>query len=164
MSSVESMLGGGGNSLKFPSIGTKHVLHVTDEPEVMQQRDFDSGEPLYWDDAKTQPRNQLVIRGTVDGEESTLYAKSGILAALKDAIREAGVKAPKPGGVLTIAYVEDGPRKGKGMPPKVYKAKYEPGQGGAAADLLASTPGKSDPPFHNGFLAGNPYRDGEVVV
>lgn len=130
---VESFFGGGGPALKFPSKGTRWTLTITDEPEVVQQTSFDDGSPLFWDDGK--PRMQMIIRGVVpedqreddeDDGERRLYAKSGVVKALRQAMRDAKVKAPAPGGVLEIAYVKDGPKPARGYPAKVYEASYTP--------------------------------------
>jgi hypothetical protein len=133
MSEIDDFLGGGGPALKFPTVGTTHTLTVTDEPEVTQQTDFDSGEPLTWPDGK--PRMQMIIHGEVpEGEREDadddgvrrLFVKSGLVKALRQAMRDAKVKAPAPGGVLTVSYVKDGPKPARGYPPKVYEASYTP--------------------------------------
>lgn len=158
MSEVEDFFGGGGPALKFPTVGTKHVLTITDEPEVAQQTDFDSGEPLWWDDEKTRPKNQMIIHGVVpedargddeDDGERRLFVKSGLVKAIRDAMRTAKVKAPSEGGVLTVAYVKDGPKPARGYPPKVYEASYvppAPGTGSKAASFLGSDRDEPDIP------------------
>ena len=130
---AESFFGGGGPALKFPTKGTRHILTITDEPEVQQQTDFDTGEPLTWPDGS--PRNQLVIYGVIpaddrdgadDDGERRLFVKSGLVKAIRQAMRNAKAKAPAPGGVLTVTYAEDGPKPARGYPAKVYEASYTP--------------------------------------
>jgi hypothetical protein len=130
---AEGFLGGGGPALKFPTKGTSWTLTITDEPEMQQQTDFDSGDLLFWDDGK--PRMQMIIHGTVpeaqreddeDDGERRLFVKSGLVKALRQAMRDAKAKAPAPGGVLTVAYVKDGPKPARGYPAKVYEASYVP--------------------------------------
>ena len=132
---AESFFGGGGPALKFPSIGTRHILTITEEPEVQQQTDFDDGELLWWDAEKTQPKMQMILHGVIpaddrdgadDDGERRLFVKSGLVKAVRQAMRDAKVKAPAPGGALTVAYVKDGPKPARGYPAKIYEASYTP--------------------------------------
>jgi hypothetical protein len=146
MSDIDNFFGGGGPALKFPTKGTTHVLTITDEPEIVPQTDFDSGEPLFWADGK--PRLQMVLRGVVsedaredseDDGERRLYVKSGLHKAVGAAMRNAKVKAPAPGGILTVTYAADGPKPARGYPAKVYEASYVPplpAQRTSAAEFL----------------------------
>lgn len=130
---IEGFFNGGGPALKFPVKGTSWTLTLTEEPEVTQQTNFDSGELEFWPDGK--PKMQMILRGTVpanqreddeDDGERRLFVKSGLVKALRQAMRTAKVKAPAPGGVLTVVYVKDGPKPARGYPAKVYEASYVP--------------------------------------
>ncbi len=153
---VEGFLGGGGPALKFPTKGTSWTLTITEEPEMQQQTDFDTGDPLFWPDGK--PRMQMILHGTVpedqreddeDDGERRLFVKSGLVKALRTAMREAKAKAPAPGGVLEVAYVKDGPKPARGYPPKIYEATYTPPAPKArtsAAEFLGSDEDQDEAP------------------
>jgi hypothetical protein len=153
------LLGGKIAALKFPSVGTEHTLTVTDEPELRQQTDFDSGAPLFWDDKETQPRMQLVITGEVDqaareGVDDDglrrLYVKGELQKAMGQALREAGAKSIEVGGKVWVKYTGDGTATGRKNPPKLYKAAYKAPEAKAAAQasFLGSSDGPGDaPPF-----------------
>lgn len=153
------LLGGKVPALKFATVGTEHTITVTDEPELRQQTDFDSGEPLFWDDARTQPRMQLVITGEVDesaregGDDDglrRLYVKGELQKAMGQALRESGAKTIEPGGKVWVRYTGDGTASGRKNPPKLYKAAYKApeAKAAAAASFLGSNDGDgSKPPF-----------------
>ena len=62
MSFLNEVLGaGGGSGLKFETVGTTHTGVITDPPKAVQQNDFDTKQPAFWDDAKTQPKMQAVM-------------------------------------------------------------------------------------------------------
>jgi hypothetical protein len=122
---------------KFPEIGTRVGGEVTQDAREMQQRDFDTGEPLYWDEEKERPRLQLVIEVQTDDRDPklddddglrTLYAKGDMLRAIRQACKRVKVKEIKPGGKLWVEFVaeEPPPRGKKGHPTKLYAAEYTP--------------------------------------
>lgn len=131
--------GGGAPVAKFPTIGTTHVGTIT-HLEARQQRDFDKGEPLTWDDGS--PRMELVITIDNAGEESRLFMKGAMLSALRDEIRRLGLKKPEVGGKLAVKYSHDGENKNPKLnPPKMYQVAYEPPAVAAVENLLGtSTP------------------------
>jgi hypothetical protein len=122
--------GGGAPSAKFPTIGTTVKGEVV-SATVSQQTDID-GTPKTWDDGN--PRQQLVVTlatderdPEVEGDEGhrRLFVKGQMLAALKDALRTAGVKTLAEGGTLAVQYQLDGEQKKAGFTaPKVYVARY----------------------------------------
>ena len=124
------LMGGGVKSAKFEKPGSKVSGTIARKPELQQQRDFDSGKPLTWDDG--QPRQQVkVILATAerddeeDNGERALYLKGGLLKSVQAAIKAAGEKGLAVGGKLAVKYTKDGEKKGKLNPPKLYVAKYE---------------------------------------
>jgi hypothetical protein len=138
---------GGYPSLKFPTVGTSHTITVT-AVEKSQQTDFDTGEPLFWDDGKA--REQLIITGRLapedwDPEEEDddpdagyrrLFVKSGLTKALSLALKRAKTKASQmPGGDLTMTYVDDGPKPKRGYPPKLYEADFVKGTPPASTEV-----------------------------
>lgn len=136
---------GGAQALKFPDIGAQHTITVTEMPVKAQQTDFDSGEPLFWEDGK--PREQLIVTGQLDREDwdddeeeddpeagmRRLFVKSGLVKAFREALRTAKIKPSQMvGGRLTMTYVEDGPKPKRGFAPKIYEAEFTRGVSKAA--------------------------------
>ena len=129
--------GGGAPVLKFPTIGTLHVGTIT-HLEARQQRDFDKGEPLHWDDGS--PRMELVITIDNGGEDGRLFIKGSMLGALRDEVRRQGLKKPEVGGKIAVKYSHDGENKNpKLSPPKMYVVAYEP-PATVAVEALINTP------------------------
>jgi hypothetical protein len=135
--------GGGAPVAKFPTIGTTHLGTIT-HLEARQQRDFDKGEPLTWDDGS--PRMELVITIDNAGEVNRLFVKGAMLSALRDEIRRLGLKKPEIGGKLAVKYSHDGENKNPKLnPPKMYQVAYEPPAAAAVEELIAAKPNKSKP-------------------
>jgi hypothetical protein len=111
-------------SVKFAELGDEVDGTITQPPEDMQARDFDTGKPAFWDDEKTQPKMQTRIILNVNGEEQALYASGRMAWAISSAIGDAGASDLEVGGRLWVKHHELGERKGKGKAPKLYKAKY----------------------------------------
>lgn len=143
-----SLLSSYAPSAKFPKVGTKVAGRVTTDAQEIQQRDFDSGELLFWDDGK--PRMQLVVTvdagitdPTIPGDdgERSIYIKGQMLQATREACRKARVKEITEGCYFEVTYVEDEPLpKGKrGFPKKIYEVaiKAAPSSAGGGS-LLAS--------------------------
>ena len=124
------LMGSGGRSATFKNVKDMvwgEVVHS----EVRQQTNFDSGDPLFWEDGK--PRLQLVISLQTDAKEDDeddgvrkVYAKGNMLKAIRAAISKAGARGISNGGKLAVQYTGDGPKPARGFPPKIYGAKYEP--------------------------------------
>lgn len=130
MSDADKFLMGGAPSAKFQSIGDKVSGVISDEPAIQQQTDFDTGEPLTWQDGS--PRNQLVVTLATDLRDDAdddgtrrVYLKSNSQKAVTTALKQVGAPGLRVGGHLTLTYSANGP-KGRGMPPKLYTAVYVP--------------------------------------
>lgn len=69
-----------------------------------------------------------VERDADHGLERRLFAKSGIITALRAALAASGAKDGwQPGGTLTIGYHADGEQRRRGWnAPKIFAATYEP--------------------------------------
>lgn len=140
------LMSGGTPSAKFPTVGTSVTGVIDRKPEVQQQRDFDSGEPLTWDDGS--PRKQLKVVLQTDERDPdieddegyrALYVKAALKNAIQQAVRKSGAKGLKVGGRLTVVYAKDGEAKRRGMnAPKLYSAEYVPPPD--AADEVLNTP------------------------
>ena len=145
MSFLNEVLGaGGGSGLKFETVGTTHTGVITDPPKAVQQNDFDTKQPAFWDDAKTQPKMQAVINLKTDQRDPsdpndeggrTLYAASSSQKkAIVDAVKASGAADIEVGGTLTIQYYADDPTsKNPRNPKKLYRAHYTPPAAGMAA-------------------------------
>lgn len=131
-------------SAKFPTPGTRVGGRVTQDAREAQQRDFDTGAPLYWQVDGTrstnqtdQPALQLVIEVQTDQRDPdvedddgvrSIYAKGDMLRAIREATRSVKVRQIRVGGQLHVEYTGDEPLpKGKrGKPKKLYTATYTP--------------------------------------
>lgn len=129
--------------------------------KIVQQRDVETGDLLWWDDEKTQPKKQLVVflnTGEIDPEIEghdgvwALYVKGKSMGdAVQRAVTiEAGVKALAIGGVLTVKLVGEGKAKVKAYnPPKLYEAHYTPPLDASASFVKpgAKSAANDEPPF-----------------
>lgn len=160
-------------SFKDAPIGTVQTITVTDAAKLVQSRDFDSGDPVYWVPGQTgkkstlvsdQPVMSAVINGDDEqGDPRSVWAQkpSALYAAIKAA--QAAVEPKyrlKPGDKLAIKLIgEEPPKSGRGANKKLYAAKITVGTAPVApaddpwADTAASTaPAQSssfddEPPF-----------------
>lgn len=126
------LMSSGTRSFKFDSIGVT-AKGIIESLEMQQQRSIDDGAPLYWDEAKTQPKMQLRIVLATDEHDSddddgrrAIYVKGEMQKAVRDAIKTAGADKIEEGGTLAVQYYADGEAPKKGMnKPKLYKAQYK---------------------------------------
>ena len=130
------LLATGVPSFKFTNIGAIAKGEIV-SLDMQQQNDFESGAPLWWDEAKTQPRMQLRIvlatdeRDGDDDGRRAIYVKGQMQAAVRDAIKKAGADKIEEGGTLAVKYDSDGepPKSASGKPlnpPKQFVAQYQP--------------------------------------
>lgn len=132
------LLGGGGKSAKFETVGATVTGKIAASPQVRQQTDISSGAALTWDNG--DPKMQLVVQlqttERIDDEDDgmrNLYVKGSkdpasksMHAAVAAAVQNAGAKGLEVGGTLTVKYVGDGVSKTRGFnPPKQYEATYQ---------------------------------------
>jgi len=119
-------------SFKDAAIGTTFDLTIDKNPEMVQSRDFETGNPAVWPDGN--PKMSVVISATNNAtkEECSVWAAkpSGMFSALADAERTAGADIV-PGGKLLITLTGETPNKNPRLnAQKVYTIKYTPGNGG----------------------------------
>ena len=127
------LMGSGVPSATFPEIGAEIIGEIAGY-ELTQQRSFDTGEPLVWDDGR--PRMQVVftLKTALRDEEiedddgvRKLYAKAQMRDAIQQAIRRTKHKGDIIGGRLKVTYVADGEVTRRGLnPPKEYTARFIP--------------------------------------
>ena len=124
----------GGKTFKFDGIGVT-ITGTVASAEVMQKRNFDSGEPEFWSDGKPVQQIRITLdtdlRDPSDPEDDgqrSIYVKGwgDQLRTLRAAIKAAGADDIEAGGKFTATYVRDGelPAGKRGFPPKVYEYTY----------------------------------------
>ena len=128
-------------SFKDAPVGTSYTLKVLEAPELVQARDFESGEPAFWPDGN---KKMTVVTGVADattGEELNLWAAkpSALFRAIGDAQAKAGAKI-QPGGTLVVTFSGEKPNEKNPRlnPQKLYEVTYTPGD--AFADGPAQQP------------------------
>lgn len=143
MSLLNEVLGaGGGSGLKFDQLGVTHSGVITDTPKSVQQTDFKTKQPAFWDDG--QPKMQAVINLKTDERSPddpndeggrTLYAASTQQKkAIVEAVKASGAKDIEVGGTLTVQYYANDPTSQNPQnPKKLYRAHYTPPAAGMAA-------------------------------
>lgn len=152
------LMGGGGASAAFDNVGDA-VTGTVESTEVRQQTDFQSGQPLTWDDG--QPRMQLVVSlQTAEREDSDddgirkVYVKGSkkpgsqsLHDAVASAVRASGAKGLEEGGTLTVTFTGEEAPKTRGMSPrKLYSATYAaPDKAAQTGDFLGTAPAQQAP-------------------
>ena len=122
---VEDFLNTGGASLTFDEIDTQHTGQVIAAAVV--------------DDQYNEPDGKILrIDLDIDGETRSLWVRSiGMRKAIRKACETHNLKAPRPGGTLTVKYTGDGTPSQKGFnAPKQYAATYKPADSVVAEDVL----------------------------
>jgi hypothetical protein len=145
------LLSTGTRSASFLKVGDHVVGFIGRQPEVTQQRDFESGEPKFWSDGNPMMQLRVVLntdgRDPEDPEDSgerAVYIRGNMQKAVAQAVRQAGAPGLEIGGKLLIRYVADGKPTRRGLnPPKVYEAKYRPPA--AAATPVPEPPNGQQP-------------------
>ncbi|AEL19708.1 hypothetical protein SEA_EDUGATOR_58 [Mycobacterium phage Edugator] len=127
--SKQFLAGGGAPTAKFPNqaYGTVNGGRIIAEPVVEQQRDYDTGKPLTYEDGN--PKLQMVVTIQTDLRDPSisdddgkrrLFVRSGMRAAVQKAVQAAGVDYLAVGGDLQVTYTHDDGRA------KQYTAVYTP--------------------------------------
>jgi hypothetical protein len=153
--------GGGAPAASFAELGdsiTGVILNV----EGRQQTDFDSGEPLTWDDGK--PRMEAIITLSTklrdpevedDEGERRLFCRGQMLTAMRGAVKKAKDKKPRIGGRLTVTFSDEGEQKKKGFnKPKLFTVVYEPPNDVAVENLFD----EADEPAEEAKPAAKPAK------
>ena len=132
MSTLDSLLAGGGKTAKFEKVGDSYT-GVVQSAEVRQASNFDTGKPEFWDDGN--PKQQIVV--SIQTSERVDEEDDGVRAvyikgwgdqkkALQRASKEAG-GSPAVGDTFTATYVGDGEKPQRGFAPKIYQYKIKKG-------------------------------------
>lgn len=134
-------LGGeGGNAFPFDTVGDT-VTGTVVALEQQQQTDMDSGEPSWWDDAKTRPKLMYAVTlqtalrdDAADDGMRTVYLRGSTKPESKSSLSavRAAVKAVTGSydiqfnGKLTLTFAGSEPAAQRGFSPrKLYAASYE---------------------------------------
>jgi hypothetical protein len=123
------------------------ALRVTGPAELVQGRDYDNNEPLFWEDG--QPQMCAVVPVVLpSGEARALWCKkpSSLFLAVATAQKKADAGPLSAGGVLRITYVgEEKNKNPRKNPRKIYTAQYTPPEPVSAFDLpYEREPGEDD--------------------
>lgn len=135
--------GGGAPAASFATLGdsiTGVILNV----EGRQQTDFDTGEPLTWDDGKARMEAIITLSTKLrdpevedDEGERRLFCRGQMLTAMRGAVKKAKDKKPRIGGRLTVTFSDEGEQKKKGFnKPKLFTVVYEPPNDVAVENLF----------------------------
>lgn len=135
-------------SFKDAKVGDSFTGTITDL-ETAQVRNYDSGEPEFWDDGK--PKLQIVVTlatayndPTIEGDDGTrkVYLAGQKLTAAKQAMKEAGIQKLEKGSAFTITYVGTKPSSNKKYNDvKLYGITIVPSKSNADVDGLLAEMG-----------------------
>lgn len=127
------LMSGGVPAAKFKDLNKWVSGTVSGEPEARQASDPD-GTPKTFPDGK--PMMEVLIDIETDERDPSitgddglrrLYVGGKMLAAVRQAVRNAGAPGVKPGGQLAVRWVGEEPPKVRGHnPAKLYEAMYKP--------------------------------------
>ena len=142
------LMGGGTKSASFLEIGASVTGRITTEPKAAQQTDLKDGSLKTF--ANGDPMMQIIVQLATDQRDPdiedddgtrSLYVKSNMLKAIREAVKQTGAKGLEVGGTLTVTYTGDGERTNKAFnPPKFYSATYRPPTAEAANAVLMGDP------------------------
>lgn len=148
-----------------PVPGTVERGPIVEEPETMQQRRYapnkpNDGELLYWDDEKTQPRWQLVVKiqtdERLDDDDDgirAIYVSGQMKTAIQDALKAAKVKKLEVGGILAVKFVEQIINKND-FRQNMFAAQYIPPS--KQDDFFGGAPASASTPDAAGNVANHP--------
>lgn len=112
-------------SFKDKPVGTSYTGTVTKAPELVQARDYESGQPAFWPDGN--PKQTVVTTLEVNGEELNLWAAkpSALFRAIADAQKAAGAQIAI-GGTITVTFTGEKPNEKNPRlnPQKLYTVQY----------------------------------------
>lgn len=129
-----------GEGEKFPALAFSEVgdtyQGVVRRVKAMQDRDFDTNEPITWPSGA--PKNVYLFEIEQDnGEMGTIWVRGNAVTAIREAVKEAGGESPV-GWHLKLQHHALGEKIGKRNPAKLYRAKLTP------AKVTTPAPGEWD--------------------
>lgn len=154
MDANELLMGGGGVSAKFPTLGCVVQGYIVAPPKSQQQRDLDTGEVKTFSNG--DPMWQIVVQLQTDTRDPdiadddgirNLYIKGQMFTAVREAVRKTGAKGLDVGGHLAVQWASEGEAKKRGFnPPKVYRALYTPADPFVQPNEIVMGPPVATPP------------------
>jgi hypothetical protein len=111
-------------SFKDLPIGTSYTFTVDGAPEMVQARNFDTGNPDFWPDGNPKMTVVTKVTDKATGEEKSLWAPKP--SAMFRAIANAAPGGIAPGGTLTVTFSSEkpNPEKPRLNPQKLYDVTY----------------------------------------
>lgn len=135
---LTDMLSSGAPAISFAdaSMMGKWVKGTVTGVEKVQQTDFMTKAPKFYDDEKTRPMWAYVFTLATDEVDLTvedddgvrrLYARGQMIGAIKNALKKAGVTdTPSAlGGQLAVRWSGNGEAEGGKNPPKLYESRFK---------------------------------------
>jgi hypothetical protein len=125
------LMSSGIKSFKFENYGDTAKGKIV-SLDMQQQRDIKDNSPKTWDDGRPMMQLRVVLATDAhddadDDGQRAIYVRGIMQAAVRDAIKAAGVSTIAEGGTLAVQYTGDGERTNPAFnPPKQYRAQYEP--------------------------------------
>lgn len=145
LSTLDSILSGGGATAKFEAPGDTYMGEIADI-QIRQVNDYDTGKPSFWDDGR--PQEQIVVTietsdstGPDDDGQRNIYIKGwgDQLKAFRQAAKNLG-RNPRAGDVFTASYIGDGEKKNARFnAPKLFQYEVKAGTAGLS-NLTEQTP------------------------
>ena len=131
----------GAPSFKFDAPGAT-VKGVVLAKASVQQRDFATGNPKFYDDGNPMMQLAITIQTDLrdasiddDDGERRVFAKGAMLVAIRDAVKKAGLQTLSVGDELAVKYTKDGKAERGMNPPKEYLAHVKKGVAPTPIDL-----------------------------
>lgn len=142
-------------SFKDKPVGTTYTGRVIEAPQVVQSRDFDTGDPEFWPDGNK--KLSVVTMLEINGEHRGLWAgkPSAMFRAMADAQQAAGAQI-QVGGTLTVTFVGEQPNEKKPHlnPQKLYKVTYVPNDPFGADGQVNTSTGEIEIPHNTPLMGG----------
>lgn len=158
----EFLMSGGAKAILLENIGDSITMQIIGTPEIKQ--DMDNGKP------KTFPSGDLMYVITVpvqtalrndadDDGVRTWWCGGRTIAVTREAVKATGATGLEIGGVVHLAYVGKGEKKGSYSAPKIYTVQYQRPAPGADANaaLMTQQPPSAAQQAPAQFPAGQPY-------
>lgn len=141
MSDVDDILGGSATppGVKFESVGTKHIILITEAPKSVPVREFVNGAPkerLYFQSQKKVRESELNLQLPYDpipailvigqnkaGDPVSMRLEGEKLKAVRKAVRAGGKLIE--GSMLAMEYTADDPDSKGPFPKKLYEAQIK---------------------------------------
>ena len=132
MNPNEFLLASGIRSATFKEVGDTVTGFISQQPEMQQQTDFDTGDPKVWSDGRPRMQVKVILqteeRDPQDEEDSgerAVYIRGNMQKAVAGAIRQVKATGLEIGGKLQIRYIGNDPAKRAGLNgAKRYEARY----------------------------------------